>query len=112
MILSQSIPDDKKLRLIYRVEPGCLGPNGDDEVAGFCRFVQQQLQSLDAAYVCWQIEPRDDKALPEMEYGVVGKKISRDQAERYLASFDKCLDDFESHLIEKLTVLIATFMRH
>jgi hypothetical protein len=40
------------------------------------------------------------------------KKMNHTQAEKYLAHFDKSLDEFESHLCEKLAVLIDDFMGH
>ncbi len=109
---SLPLPEDKKLCVIYRVESGCLGPEGESYIAKFCSFAQSELRSLDSDYVAWNIIPREDKALPEMEYNIVGKKMNHSQAEKYLALFDKSLDEFEGHLCEKLATLINEFMGH
>ncbi len=112
MNTSSSLPEDKKLCVIYRVEPGCLGPEGKNHISKFCSFAQSELRSLDSEYVVWHIIPREDKALPEMQYNFVGKLITHSQAEKYLALFDKKLDEFEGHLCEKLATLINEFMGH
>lgn len=54
--------------------------------------------------------PRNDKTLPETQYNIVGKKMNHSQAEKYLAIFDKSLDEFEGHLSDKLEVLIDEFV--
>jgi hypothetical protein len=112
--MKNSLPlqEDKKLLVTYRVEPGCLGPEGENLISAFCDFAQSELRSLDSDYVVLNIVPRNDKALPEMQYNVVGKRMNHSQAEKYLAVFDKNLDEFEGHLIDKLTILIDEFMSH
>ena len=37
------ISDDKKIQLLYRVEPGCLGPTGAQTIERFC----------DYGWLCW-----------------------------------------------------------
>ena len=112
--MKNSLPsqDDKKLSVTYRVEPGCLGPEGASHVAKFCGFAHAELQSLDSDTIVLNIVPRADKMLPEMEYSIVGKKINYSQAEQYLQAFDKSLDDFESQLSDRLATLIDDFMGH
>jgi hypothetical protein len=44
--------------------------------------------------------------MPEMQYCVNNKNISRDQASKYLEVFKKRLGDFEDKLHEKLGSLI------
>ncbi len=105
-----ALADEKKLALIYRVEPGCLGPNGASHIEGFCDFAQKEIEQLDAAYVLWTITPRHNKSLPEMQYSIGSRNISREQAERYAAALQKNLDEFESHLVEKLADLINAYM--
>jgi len=104
------LPDDKKLSVTYRVEPGCLGPEGKDKISDFCKFALAELRSLDSDYVSWNIVPRNDKSLPEMQYDTVGKRLNHTQAEKYLAIFGKSLDEFEGHLDDKLATLIDEFM--
>ena len=104
------LPQDKKLTVVFRVEPGCLGPNGSAHIEDFCGFARTQVESVDADFVHWQIVPRHDKSLPEMQYEVSSKRLNHIQAEKYLQVFDKSLDEFESHLFEKVTHLIETYL--
>jgi len=106
---SQPLPESKKLTVTYRVEPGCLGPQGKDLIDKFCGFAQEGVQLLDADYVIWDIVPRNDKTLPEIQYNVLGKKMNHDQADQYLKAFNKSLDEFEEHLEDKLATLIGEF---
>jgi hypothetical protein len=105
------LPENKKLTVTYRVESGCLGPSGASHISAFCEYTQGKIQSLDADYVIWDITPRHDKALPEMQYSVAGKRINHIQAEKYLAVFGKSLDEFEGHLVDKLAGLIDEFFK-
>ena len=107
-----NLPEDKKLSITYRVEPGCLGPDGTDIVDNFCSVAQDEFKSLDAGFVKWNIVPRNDKSLPEMQFNVLGKMITEAQAEKYLAAFDKNLEEVEGHLSDKIATLIDDFMGH
>ncbi|RJG40283.1 hypothetical protein [Motilimonas pumila] len=100
------LPDDKKLIVICRVEPGCLGPQGVDYIEDFCLYAEQSLLSVDSAYIRWRIIPRYDKSLPETQYMVADRKLSPEQGHKYMSMFDKNLEDFEEHLHEKLSELI------
>ena len=114
LIMKSSLPlaNKKKLTLVFRVEPGSLGPDGGDHVDAFCEFAQRQLASLDADFMQWVIVPRRDKSLAEMEYQVDTKKLNHHQAEKYLQIFDKSLDDFEGDLAAELSRLIGQFLGH
>lgn len=103
---SLPLPESKKLTVTFRVEPGCLGPQGDSLIDGFCTFAQKSVENLDSDYVSWSIVPRADKSLPELQYSVLGKKMNHDQADKYLGVFGKSLDEFEGHLEDKLASLI------
>jgi len=111
MTASSSLTREQKLSVTYRVEPGCLGPTGADHIEAFCTYAQNQMQTIDAGYVDWNIIPRFDKALPEMAYQVLGKRMTHQQAEKYLAYFGKSLDEFEGHLTDKLAELISSYKR-
>jgi uncharacterized protein YutD len=102
--------DDKKLAITYRVEAGCLGPDGLNYISDFCNFAQLELQTLDSNHIVWNIVHREDKTLPEMQYSLVGKIINSHKAEKYLSIFGETLDDFEYHLSDHLTTLIRQFM--
>jgi hypothetical protein len=101
---------DKKLAVTYRVEAGCLGPDGLSYIADFCTFAQSKLQALDSNYIVWNIIHRADKTLPEVQYGLVGKIIDTDKAEKYLSVFGNTIDNFENQLSEHLATLISQFM--
>lgn len=102
---------EKKVKVAYRVEAGCLGPQGTDHIDGFCKYAQEHVQTLDSDYVTWQIEPRTDKRLPEMQYSVMGKRMSHEQTERYLQALGKSLEEFERHLGDRMAYLIENYMR-
>ena len=100
-----------KLEVTYRVEPGCLGPEGPEHVERFCHFAERGVSTLDADYIHWHITPRYDKSLPEMHYSVNGKPLSHDKADQYLNVFQKSLDEFEGHLQDNLAILIDYYWK-
>ena len=103
------LPVEKRLNVIVRLEPGCLGPQGAGIIEGFCRFAQGEVDLIDADFVHWDLSPRYDKSLAEMEYRINGKKLSHDKAAKYLALFGKDLDEFEGHLHHCLALMIDEF---
>ena len=109
MGISLPLPSDKKLIVTYRVEPGCLGPEGADHIKAFCTFAEKGVADVDADFVHWHIIPRYDKTLPEMHYAVNNKELTHDQADQYLNVFQKGLDEFECHLQDKLALLIDSY---
>ena len=103
----------RKILVTFRLELGCLGPQGRNHVDEFCTFAQQEFEANDEGYAHWNIIPRHNKSLPEMEYTWHGKKISRHQAERYLHALEHGMDEFEDDAHEKLVHLIEVyFERH
>ena len=104
------LPDDKKLKLTYRLEPGCLGPKGGDYIEGFCQFASKKVEALDADYILWNIIPRFDKHLTEMAYSVSDKHLSDKQADQYLRIFDKTLEEFEDNIQNECIALITQYM--
>lgn len=105
-----SLDTDKKLALTYRVEAGCLGPDGLSYIADFCKFAQLALQTSDLGYIVWNIIHRVDKTLPEIQYGLFGKTLDDAKAEKYLSVFGTTIDDFEDKLTDQLATLISQFM--
>ena len=103
------LPDEKKLMVTYRVEPGCLGPTGANHIRKFCKYAEKEVADLDADFVHWQIAPRFSKAIAEMRYTVNRKELTHDKADKYLEVFGKNLDEFESHLQDRLAVLIDSY---
>ncbi len=106
------LSQDQKLTVVCRIEPGCLGPDGKKHIQAFCDFAQKQVEPIDADFVHWELVPRNDKTLPEMQYQVKGKKLTHDKAAKYLALFRKDLDVFEDHLHEKLSHLVDEYLGH
>lgn len=100
--------NDKKLAVTYRVEAGCLGPDGLNYISDFCKFAQEKLQTSD--YIVWNIIHREDKTLPEIQYSLLGKMANSDKADKYLSIFGNNIDDFESQISDDLGTLIRLFM--
>ena len=106
------LPQEKKLTVLFRIEHGSLGPDGEKLMDDFCAFAQKELDSLDADYMHWEIIPRHDKSLPEMEYRIDNKRLSHDKAAKYLEIFGQDLDGFELDLARSLSSLIGRFLGH
>ena len=70
--------EEKKLHIIFRVEPGCLGPQGDTHVEKFCEFAQQEFNTIDPELIHWDIIPRFDKSLDEINK-TVAKLVGVDE---------------------------------
>jgi len=109
MQIEQPIPQEKKLTVIFRVEPGCLGPTGGEHIDAFCQFAHPKIATIDADYVSWEVIPRHDKSLDEIQYKLNNKSLSNKQARIYLEKMSKDLDDFEEHLHEQLVELIEEY---
>lgn len=107
-----TLEEDKKLTVTYRVEPGCLGPKGKDLVEDFCSFAQTKFEANDAEFALWNITPRFDKSLPEIQYQIKNKLLSLEQASRYMTMFETDIKPFEEHLEELLVEFIDEFMEH
>lgn len=104
------LPLYKKLTVTFRVEPGCLGPDGIEHIESFCKFAKKEVVNLDSDFVRWVITPRLDKSLLETEYKTNNKRLDHDKAHKYLQVFGKNLDEFEEHLQDKLAELIDEFL--
>jgi len=105
-----SLSDNKKLTIFYKIEPGCLGPDGTSLVEAYCQFAQNSIGKLDYSFVSWVIEPRYDKRLPEVQYKIGGRELLPNMVERYLAVFGKTLEEFEDSFNEVLTEAIEEFV--
>ena len=100
------LAEDKKLTVIFRVEPGCLGPDGNEHVAEFCLFAQKEYSPIDSGFINWSIVPMYDKSLNEIEYKIGSLGLTHDKVTRYLEMFEKNPDDFEEELSNKISELI------
>lgn len=109
MIALNNFPESKKMTVIFRMEPGSLGPDGADYINEFCEFAQVQLQACANAYINWSIVPRLDKSLAEMEFQLVNKKLTSAKVTQYLALFDETFDHFEEQLEDNLEAIINQY---
>ncbi len=97
----------QKLKLLYRVEPGCLGPDGVDHIEAFCLFAGDRIALpyyADCVFV-----PRYDKRKPEVSYSLAGKLLAREQLETYLSYFGSDPSLLEESLEEQLALKIEEF---
>ncbi|MFM2480536.1 hypothetical protein [Celerinatantimonas sp. YJH-8] len=98
------------LELTMRIEPGCLGPDGINKALPFCQFAEEPFHRLGGQALHWQIEPRFDKTLPEIEYRLQDKKLTQEQAERYLSLLELKLAEQEEQASALLSELVETFL--
>ena len=109
MTLIDTIPENKKMLVLFRVEPGALGPDGREYIEEFCDFAQLQLQACAKPYIIWSIIPRFDKQLVEIEFQFAGKKLPANKANQYLNVFGDNLADFEDQLENHLEAIINQY---
>ena len=102
------ISDDKKIQLLYRVEPGCLGPTGAQTIERFCEYANQHLTA--PYFAIYHFTPRFDKTKAECEYSINARLLSAQQVQTYLTHFKTTRDEFEEQLDELLTQAIETFL--
>ncbi|MEW9797295.1 hypothetical protein [Alteromonas sp. CYL-A6] len=107
--METSLPLYKKLIVLYRIEPGCLGPEGINYAEDFCTFAKQQIKNTHSHFIRWIIKPRYDKSLPELEFQIKGSAISRPQAAKFMSAFSVDIDNFETQLDETLAELVEAF---
>lgn len=105
-----ALPEEKKLTVIVRVEPGCLGPEGDAHIDAFCKMAAPEISQIDRHFANWKVIPRSDKTLPEIEYQINDKVLSSEKADRYLGLFSRELYQFEDDLNSYLVTIIEHFM--
>jgi len=104
-----AISTDKKLRVQFRLEPGCLGPDGTNLIDAFCQFAQQELDLFNSKFIVWKVTPRVNKTQPEIQYRLNGKGLDTNQASRYLKLFEQDISNFEDQLDDKLVMMIESF---
>ena len=104
------LPIEKKLTVLFRVESGCLGPEGRELIDGFCELAQKKIELIESNYVHWVITPRTDKTQTETQFEIDGKLLTRDKAEKYLALFKIDIDELETRLFENITDLVEEYL--
>ena len=104
------IPNIKKLTIIYRFEPGGLGPNGKQQINEFCQFAEDKFRQLDSLFLIWDIQPRSDKRLPEIQFQFMRKNISHQQATIYLEKIGKNITQFSNEIDDEMANYIDMFL--
>lgn len=99
----------KKLTILVRVEPGCLGPTGKDYVEDFCTFANPVFSKIRQQALNWQLVPRYDKSLDEVELQLEGRKLTPEQAEKYLSMLDTSFTEISEDIGNKLSICIDKF---
>lgn len=108
--MSQS-PTDIKMTLLFRVEPGCLGPDGKVHIDDFCRLAQQAFAAKQHSWLEILVIPRHDKRLPETEYRLGERGLDRAKAERYVTLHGKELAKLEGRLNDLISDLIEQYLQ-
>jgi len=92
----------------YSVEAGCLGAQGTQKIEGFCLFLTQKMAQNFPDFCTWDITPQVDIHQRHIRYTLNNKKLSIEQATRYLDAhnltikiFEDKMDDFAIDLIEE-----------
>lgn len=103
------IPEEKKITVIFRVEAGCLGPEGASHVDQFCSKALQSFCRINSGFMNWQVVPRNDKTLPELDYSIGNRPLAREHASKYLQHFNIEIDKFEMDLFDQLPEMIDQY---
>lgn len=112
MNIKTSLENEKKICITFRIEAGCLGPQGEEHIKEFCDSAQKIFKDMNKEFVIWHIVPRHDKNLPELEYTINNKKLNHDKAEKYLNVFNEKLNKFEENFQDKLANYIDEYLGH
>lgn len=100
------IIESQKLTVVCRVEPGCLGPDGKQYIEEFCELAHRVFMRVNPEHILWDIIPRYDKTMPEIQYKFGERILTSAQADRYLQVCHLNLTQFEEQLNSLLTKLI------
>lgn len=99
----------QKLQVLFRLEPGCLGPDGLHHIEAFCQFAQPQTEQVHGNVVSWQLVPRYDKSLAEIQCYLANRLLAQTQADKYLAMFALSTEQIELDLNDWLSQKIDQF---
>lgn len=99
-------PQSQKITVVCRVEPGCLGPDGKQYIEEFCELALRVFMRVNPEHIQWDIIPRYDKTMPEIQYKLGDRVLTSAQADRYLQVCHLTLEKFEEQLNSLLTKLI------
>ncbi|QTH64329.1 hypothetical protein J1N51_02255 [Psychrosphaera ytuae] len=110
--MSDAAQNEQKVQVTIRVEPGSLGPDGLDHVEDFCRVAQCYFDKLYVGTLCWQVIPRYDKSLAEIEYCYLNRTLNEAQANKMLSLINKDIDSMDEETMQHIANLIDKFLGH
>jgi hypothetical protein len=108
--ISLPLDAEHQLRVLSRVEPGCLGPDGRLLVEDFCAFAQTKFDVFKPDFCRVTLVARFDKSLPEVQYSLNGKLLDEDKTRKFLHLLGVDFDDFEHELNMDLANLIDRYL--
>jgi len=98
-----------KINGCLRLEPGCLGPQGDELIHGFCQFANEQLEMADDSLVDWRIVPRANKNLDEFEYHYKERRLPPAMADKLFEELQQPRESIEETFYSDLLFLIEQY---
>lgn len=97
-------------KISYLVEAGCLGAQGIQKIDGFCAFLTQKLNPSFPSFCSWDIRPKVDIHQRHIQYTLNKKKLTIDQATRYLDAHDHNIKTFEDKIDDFVIDLIEEYL--
>ena len=102
--------DNVRVTVLYRVEPGCLGPEGKFFIEDFCAYANDTFMNVQQEHVNWLFVPRHDKSLAEIQYQYRERNLSREMAKKLFSIKAIDIDDFEDRLNDQIPEMIDKFL--
>lgn len=99
-----------RILVLYRVEPGCLGPDGKSFIEDFCVFANDTFKKAQNDSIEWLFQPRYDKTLPEIQYQFNNRNLTKEMAFKFFKTKAIDIEHFEELLNERLASLIDKFL--
>ena len=95
---ADSSDDTLHIMVLYRVEPGCLGPDGKFFIEDFCAYANEAFENVQREHIDWLFVPRHDKSLPEIQYQYRDRNLSRKMAQTLFSMKHIDIEQFEELL--------------
>ena len=102
--------DNVRIIVLYRVEPGCLGPDGKFFIEDFCAYANDAFKNVQQEHINWLFVPRHDKSLPEIQYQYKERNLSREMAQKLFSVKAIDIDEFEDLLNDQIPEMIDKFL--
>lgn len=109
-MLSHQLPPETQLTILYTVEPGCLGPQGDQLIDQFCKFIAEKLNSTFGENCLWIIQYKTHLSAHHIDYQIDNKRLNREQAKQFLHASQKDIEHFENDVDELVVEYIEEFL--